>query len=101
MSIIGFPISLKTTSTITLELTQSCIDASTIFMVGYKQIPIPHVLTYSGSIIGETGSHIMLSYANGDMHGWISRANGEVFVIGPNNSSITEKDLIFYMLMVP
>ena len=91
LSIIGFPISLKTTSTINLELTQSCIDASTIFMVGYKQIPIPHVLTYSGSIIGETGSHIMLSYANGDMHGWISRANGEVFVIGPNNSSISEK----------
>jgi len=91
LSIIGFPISLKTTSTITLELTQSCIDASTIFMVGYKQIPIPHVLTYSGSIVGESGSHIMLSYANGDMHGWISRANGEVFVIGPNNSSITEK----------
>ena len=82
-----FPISLTEKGSIQLELSPSVIDGSTEIMVGFKRIPAPDIRTYTGSIIGEPGSFIVLSHANGDLRGWIERADGNRVSIAPREGS--------------
>jgi len=67
-----FPISLTENGSIQFELSPSVIDGSTEIMVGFKRIPAPDVRTYTGTIIGEPGSNVVISFANGILRGWNS-----------------------------
>ncbi len=78
-----FPISFTETGNLQLDLSPSVIDGNTEIMVGNTRIAAPDVRTYTGHIIGEPGSDVVLSYANGVLHGWIERENGEKFSISP------------------
>lgn len=82
-----FPISLSDKGSIQLELSPSVIDGSSEIMVGFKRIPAPDVRTYTGRIIGEPGSFIVLSHANGNLRGWIERADGNRISIAPRDGS--------------
>lgn len=82
-----FPISLTEKGSIQLELSPSVIDGSSEIMVGFKRIPAPDVRTYTGSINGEPGSFIVLSHSNGNLRGWIERADGNRVNIAPRDGS--------------
>lgn len=83
----NFPLSLTEQGSIQLELSPSVIDGSTEIMVGYTRIPAPDVRTYIGHIIGEPGSYILISHANGQLRGWIERADGNRISISPTDGS--------------
>lgn len=79
----NFPVGLNEQATLDLRVAPSCVDANTVIMVGSKQIPVPYVLTYMGTIQGQPGSEVIFSYANGEIQGWVRHANGRTFAIAP------------------
>ena len=89
-----FPISLTENGSIQFELSPSVIDGSTEIMVGFKRIPAPDVRTYTGTIIGEPGSNVVMSFANGILRGWIERVDGSRVSIAPSEGS-TEIHLLY------
>lgn len=89
-----FPISLTEKGSIQFELSHSVIDGSTEIMVGFKRIPAPDVRTYTGTIIGEPGSNVVMSFANGILRGWIERVDGSRVSIAPSEGS-TEIHLLY------
>lgn len=94
-----FPISLTENGSIQFELAPSVIDGSTEIMVGNQRIPAPDVRTYTGSIIGEPGSNVVISFANGILRGWIERVDGSRVSIAPSEGS-TEIHLVYDAEMV-
>ena len=64
-------------------------------MVGNKRIPLPHVVTYQGSIQNESGSLVTLSYANGNIFGWIDHADGTRYSIAPMEDNTEELHVLF------
>lgn len=93
----NFPIGLNVNGTVELSISPSVIDANTIIMVGNKRIPVPVITTYEGSIIGEKGSTVLITYADGEMYGWVSRANGMTVSFSPEDtkSDIKKEHVMF------
>lgn len=81
----NFPIGMNANGTVDLSLSQSVIDANTIIMIGNKRVPVPTIMTYHGTIKGENGSTVLITYADGEMYGWISRANGVTVSFAPED----------------
>lgn len=93
----NFPIGMNANGTVDLSLSQSVIDANTIIMVGNKRVPVPSITTYHGNIKGETGSTVLITYADGEMYGWISRANGTTVSFAPENTKTDlKKEHVMY-----
>lgn len=85
-----FPITLQSRATIQLHLCPSAVDAQTEVFAGSKRIPLPVVYTYKGSVEGMPGSDILLSYANGDIYGWVWDGRAERLTISPGEKSFAE-----------
>ena len=83
MQLSNFPIAIGTFGTVNLHMSQSVIDANTVIMIGNKRVPAPSIVTYEGTIANEQGSMVLLTYANGEMYGWVSRANGSSVSFSP------------------
>ena len=79
----NFPISLSETGTIELKLVPSTVDGLTEFFIGNERFPIPQVRTFTGHIINEPGSSILLTHAHGELSGWVERADGSRVHIAP------------------
>lgn len=84
-----FPVSKTETATLQLVPAHSVIDANTEWYVGSKQVELPDVVSYKGTIVGEPNSKVMLNYANGDLMGYVIRGTGEQFAVSPYGSSVT------------
>jgi len=92
----NFPISLTDKATVKLQLIPSVVDGTTEVYVGNERIPAPIVRTFSGKILNEPGSFVLLSYSNGDIRGWVERADGSRLNISPeSNDQQLNKHLIF------
>ncbi|MFM8280475.1 MAG: M12 family metallo-peptidase [Bacteroidota bacterium] len=81
----NFPISLEQKGTISLTLVPSTVDATTELFIGTQRFPIPDVRTYTGHIMNEPGSSLLITHASGELSGWIERANGSRVFISPIN----------------
>ena len=93
----NFPIGMNANGTVDLSLSQSVIDANTIIMVGNKRVPVPSITTYHGNIKGEKGSTVLITYADGEMYGWISRANGTTVSFAPEDTKTDiKKEHVMY-----
>jgi hypothetical protein len=97
LQLTNFPISLNALGDISLTMSSSVIDANTIIMIGNKRVPIPSIVTYQGSINGEKGSTVLLTYADGEVFGWVSRANGATISFSPEDTKHTlKKEHVMY-----
>ena len=93
----NFPIGMNANGTVEISLSQSVIDANTIIMVGNKRVPVPSIMTYHGNIKGEKGSTVLITYADGEMYGWISRANGTTVSFAPEDTKTDlKKEHVMY-----
>ncbi|MFZ9761096.1 MAG: M12 family metallo-peptidase [Candidatus Kapaibacteriota bacterium] len=79
----NFPISLQDKGNITLNLVPSSVDGTTEFYIGDRRFPLPNVRTFSGHIINEPQSSILLTHARGEISGWVERADGSRIIIAP------------------
>lgn len=79
----NFPISLNETGNIELHLVPSTVDGSTQLFIGNERFPIPQVRTFTGHIVDDPGSTILLTHAHGELSGWIEQSNGSRIHIAP------------------
>ncbi|MFM8456400.1 MAG: hypothetical protein ACKOAK_06500, partial [Ignavibacteria bacterium] len=97
LQITNFPIGMNLNGTVNLTISPSVIDANTIIMIGNTRVPVPMITTYQGSISGEQGSTVLITYAQGELYGWVSRANGTTVSFAPENvQSDIKKEHVMY-----
>ncbi|MEY3688489.1 MAG: hypothetical protein RIT37_51 [Bacteroidota bacterium] len=97
LQITNFPIGMNLNGTVNLTISPSVIDANTIIMIGNIRVPVPMITTYQGSISGEQGSTVLITYAQGELYGWVSRANGTTVSFAPENvQSDIKKEHVMY-----
>jgi hypothetical protein len=83
----NFPTAPGKNSTIILRPVASCIDANTEIRIGKHRSSLPDVRTFAGEIVNEPGSEILLSYASGDMYGWVTHTSGARYTFSPTQPS--------------
>ena len=86
LQLTNFPIGMNDNGSVHLTLSPSVIDANTVIMIGDRRVPVPMITTYEGNISGEQGSRVLLTYANGELYGWVSRANGTTISFAPEDT---------------
>lgn len=93
----NFPVSLDAKKTIQLKVVPSSIDAKTVIMVGNKQVPIPHIISYEGFVQSDEGSRVFMTYASGELYGWVASSTGSNITFLPETTdSYTKKDHMLY-----
>lgn len=93
----NFPTSLDSEQTIEISTVPSSIDAKTIIMIGNKQVPIPAIISYQGTIKGDDGSRVFLTYASGELYGWVASSAGKSITFFPESTnSDLKKDHMLY-----
>ena len=88
VSVAGFPIAPETEGELLLKRRVPVADTRTVFEVGGADgggIPVegPTVETYTGTVRGEKGSKVYISFVNDVIFGSIHRADGSVNILGP------------------
>jgi hypothetical protein len=87
LSVTGFPVTPDRDGALDLKRVRSVIDESTeMWMGGSKgsiRMPVPAIIALRGSVRGEPGSSVFLSYAEGELFGSVRHADGSVYVIAP------------------
>lgn len=93
----NFPTSSNTDQTIQVSAVPSTIDAKTIIMIGNRQVPIPTITSYEGFIKGDKGSRVFLTYASGDLYGWVTSSDGNsvTFLPETTNSDLKKEHMLY------
>ncbi len=93
-----FPVSPTQTSTIELTRMRPVIDGNTKFLTttfdGDIELPAPVVHSFSGKIMGQPKSVVVLNYVNGFLIGSITGEDGREYILGPVQNNLSQGEHI-------
>lgn len=93
----NFPVSFEAKKTVQLKAIPSSIDAKTVIIIGNKQVPVPHIISYEGYVQDDAGSRVFMTYASGELYGWVSSSTGSSITFLPETTdSYAKKDHMLY-----
>jgi len=91
LAIADFPIAPQSDGEIVLRRSRPIVDARTQFLVatpgGDVKVRGPEIESFTGTIRGEEGSKVYMSFVGGQMIASIQHADGRVYVLGPSRES--------------
>lgn len=98
LEISSFPISTNELGTLKLKIANPIFDKKTEFVVnseeGEKIVKAPDFTSYYGTIDGQVGSDVFISYSNNEMIGYIQNSNGEQLNLSKLSNQITNDNSI-------